>query len=140
MDRRLIVCGLVVALASLLLGLLVHGVLLRGAYAALAGGGLLRTTGAQGFLPWLLAAHALSGFGLAWLYRQVAPHGERSLTRGLRFGAGMALAAVLPSTMLAYALQPWPAALAYAQLLYGTASMLVLGMLLGYLHPRRTSL
>ncbi len=140
MDKRFVVCGLVVSLASLLLGLLVHGMLLRADYAALAASGFVRGGNAQDFLPYVFGAHALSGFGLTWLYRQISPRGERSLTRGLRFGAGMVLAAVLPGVLALYALQPWPAALVHRQMLYGSAAMLVLGLLLGYLQPRRAHL
>ncbi len=140
MDKRFVVCGLVVALTSLLLGLLVHGVLLRADYAALVASGFVRGDDARAHLPYVFAAHALSGFGLTWLYRQISPRGERSLTRGLRFGAGMVLAAVLPGALALYSLQPWPAALVHKQMLYGSAAMLVLGLLLGYLQPRRPHL
>lgn len=140
MDKRFVVCASVVALMSLLLGLLVHGVLLRSDYAGLAAAGLLRGADARGHLAYVVAAHLSAGFGLTWLYRQVAPHGERSLTRGLRFGAGMVLAAVLPGALLLFAMQPWPAGLVVAQTLCTAGSTLVLGLLLGYLNPRRTSL
>ena len=95
---------------------------------------------AQAFLPYMLAAHLLIGFGMTWLYRQVAPQGESSLVRGLRFGAGFALAATIPGYLIYYAVQPWPPALIHKQMLYGTAVALVLGMLLGYLQPRRVVL
>lgn len=140
MDKRFFVCAAVVAVTSLLLGLLVHAVLLRADYAALAAQGLLRAAAAPDSLACFVAAHLLAGAGLTWLYRQIAPHGERSIVRGLRFGLGMVLATVLPAVLAAYAMQPWPMALACKQALYGSAAMLVLGLLLGYLQPRRTSL
>ena len=62
------------------------------------------------------------------------------MTRGLRFGAGFATAATLPGYMIYYAVQPWPAALVHKQMLFGTAAVLVLGLLLGYLQPRRVAL
>lgn len=136
MDKRFVVCALVVSLMSLLLGLLVHGVLLRDPSAAL--GGLMRGAEASAYLPQLIAAHPSAGFGLTWLYRQIAPHGERSLTRGLRFGMAMVLAAVLPGALLVHTLQPAPVVL--TQALYASVAMLVLGLLLGYLNPRRASL
>ena len=138
MDRRFLVCGLVVAVAALLLDVLVHGVLLRADYQALAGSGLARgQEDAQALLPYVIAAHLLIGYGMTWLYRQIEPVGESSLARGLRFGFGFALAATLPACLISYAVQPWPATLVHKQMLYGTLVVLVLGMLLGYLHPRR---
>ena len=141
MDKRFLVCGLVVSVAALLLDFLIHGVLLRADYQALVPSGFVRgPEDSQAFLPYMLAAHVLIGFGMTWLYRQVMTAGERSLTRGLRFGAGFALAATIPGYLIYYAVQPWPAALVHKQMLFSTAAVMVLGMLLGYLHPRRVVL
>ena len=141
MDKRFLVCGLAVSLAALALGFLVHGVLLRDDYLALAGSGLVRgPEDGRGFVPLIVLAHTLAGFGMTWLYRQVVPAGERSMARALRFAAAFAIAATLPAGLVAYAVQPWPTGMVAAQLVYSTASVLVLGLLLGYLHPRRSAL
>lgn len=141
MDKRFWICGIVVSVMALLLDFLIHGVLLRGDYDALVGSGFVRAPQeADGYLPYMVAAHLLIGFGMTWLYRQVSPAGESSLVRGLRFGAGFALAATIPGYLIYYAVQPWPAALVHKQMLFGTAAVLVLGMLLGYLQPRRVVL
>lgn len=141
MDKRFWICGFVVALVALLLDFCVHGVLLRGDYQALAETGFVRgPDNAAAFMPWMVAAHLLVGFGMTWLYRQVMPAGERSLTRGLRFGAAFAIAATVPGCLVYYAVQPWPAALVVKQMLLGTGVVMVLGMLLGYLQPRRVVL
>lgn len=141
MDKRFWVCGLVVSVAALLLDFLVHGVLLQADYQELVASGFVRGRDeADAFLPYMVAAHLLIGYGMTWLYRQVAPAGERSLTRGLRFGAAFAIAATLPGYLIYYAVQPWPATLIHKQMLFGAAVVLVLGMLLGYLQPRRTTL
>ena len=151
MDKRCWICGLVVSVAALLLDFLVHGVLLQADYQALVTNGFVRGQDEAGaFMPYMVAAHLLIGYGMTWLYRQIMPvqsrpiqsrpAGERSLTRGLRFGAAFAIAATLPGYLIYYAVQPWPAALVHKQMLLGTAVVLVLGMLLGYLQPRRTTL
>lgn len=141
MDKRFVVCGLVMSVAAMLLDMLIHGVLLRPDYQALVPGGFVRGPAeAQAYLPYMIAAHVLIGFGMTWLYRQVMSAGERSLTRGLRFGAGFGLAATLPGYLIYYAVQPWPASLVHKQMALATAAVLVLGMLLGYLHPRRVVL
>lgn len=141
MDKRFWICGLVVSIAALLLDFLIHGVLLQADYAALAPSGFVRgPDDAQAHLPYMLAAHVLIGFGLTWLYRQVTvPHGA-PLSQGLRFGAAFALAATIPGYLVYYAVQPWPAALVHKQMLFSAAAMLVLGLLLAYLQPRRVVL
>ena len=146
MNKRFLVCGIVVSLTALVLDFFVHGVLLRGDYQALAETGFVRgPDNAVSFMPWMVAAHILIGFGMTWLYQQITPAqsrptGERSLTRGLRFGAGFAIAATLPGYLIYYAVQPWPTALVIKQMVFGTCVVMVLGMLLGYLQPRRVVL
>jgi len=46
----------------------------------------------------------------------------------------------LPGYLIYYAVQPLPAALVQKQMLYGTATMLALGMLLAWLNPGRRTL
>lgn len=146
MDKRFWICGLVVSLVALLLDFFVHGVLLRGDYPRLAVTGFVRGPEAgASFMPWMVLAHVLIGFGMTWLYQQITPAqgrpgGERSLTRGLRFGAAFALAATVPGYLIYYAVQPWPAALIVKQVVLGAGVVMVLGMLLGYLQPRRVVL
>lgn len=141
MDKRFWICGLVVFVAALLLDFLIHGLLLRGDYEALVGSGFVRgPDDARAFMPYMVIAHLLIGFGMTWLYRQVAPQGESSLARGLRFGLAFAIAATLPGYLIYYAVQPWPAVLVHKQMLFSSLAVLVLGMLLGYLNPRRAAL
>lgn len=141
MDKRFWVCGLLVSIAALLLDFLVHGVLLQGDYDPLVARGLMRAPAdAQHYLPWMLAAHLLIGYGLTWLYRQGVDRNRGNLAQGLRFGAAIALVATLPGYLIYYAVQPLPAALVHKQLLFGTASTLLLGLLLGWLQPGRKAL
>ncbi len=141
MDKRFWVCSLVVAVAALLLDFLVHGVLLQGDYQALVARGVMRTPeDAQGYMPWMLGAHLLIGYGMTWLYRQRGDRGRPDLVHGLRFGAGFALAATIPGYLIYYAVQPLPAALVGRQVLYATIVTLLLGLLLAWLQPGRKAL
>ena len=141
MDKRFWVCGFVVALVALLLDALVHGVLLHGDYDALVGRGLMRAPGdAQHYLPYMLAAHLLIGYGLTWLYRQGIDRTRPNLGQGLRFGAAIAAVATVPGYLIYYAVQPLPASLVHKQLVFGVAEMLLLGLLLAWLQPGRKAL
>ena len=141
MDKRFWVCGLLVAVAALLLDILVHGVLLQGDYDALVARGLMRAQAdAQGYMPWMLGAHLLIGYGLTWLFRQAGDRGRPDLGHGLRFGAGFAAAATIPGYLIYYAVQPLPQALVGKQVLYSTIATLLLGLLLGWLQPGRKAL
>src|SRR5690606_11497631 len=139
MDKRFWICGTVVSFAALLLTFLVHGVLLASDYAALAHDYRDARDGARQ-LPWMLLAHALLGFAMTWIFSHGFAHDRHVLRQGLRFGLAMALVAAVPACLLAYAAQPLPAGLVARQAAFGTASMLLLGLLLAWLQPRRSAL
>ncbi len=139
MDKRFWVCGAVMTFAALVLTLLVHAVLLGGHYAEL--GAMYRDAGdgARRF-GWLLFAHALVGHAMTWVFAHGFDRGRPTLAQGLRFGLAMALFGPVPATLLQYAMQPLPGALAVRQAVLGTLAMMLLGMLLAWLQPRRVAL
>lgn len=140
MDKRFWVCGILVSIAAMLLDFLVHAVLLQGDYNALPAG-MMRTLEDQAhYLPYMLAAHLLIGFGLTWLYRKGVDHGKTALGQGLRFGAAVAALSTIPGYLVYYAVQPLPATLVIKQVIFGTVAMLLLGLLLAWLNPGRKTL
>lgn len=141
MDKRFWICGAIMSLAALLLDFLIHGLLLQADYDALVPGGFVRAPAdAQRYLPYMLAAHVLIGFGLTWLFGMVSAGRRANASLGLRFGAAVAVLATLPGYLIYYAVQPWPATLVHKQMLLGTIAMLLLGLLVAYLQPRRVVL
>lgn len=138
MDKRFWICGTIMSLAALLLDFLIHGVLLQPDYNALVPSGFVRgPDDAQRYFPYMLAAHVLIGFGLTWLFRMVSAGRRATASLGLRFGAAVAVLATVPGYLIYYTVQPWPAALVHKQMLLGTIAMLLLGLLVAYLQPRR---
>lgn len=138
MDKRFWICGVVMSMAAMVLDIVIHGLLLKHDYAALASTGFVRgpEAGAR-YLPWMLLAHVGIGFGLTGLYRAFHPAPTSDVRQGLRFGALMALAATVPGYLICYAVQPWPAMLVAKQIALSVVAMLLLGLLLAWLQPRR---
>jgi hypothetical protein len=136
MDKRFWVCGLVMSIAALLLGFIVHGLLLAPDYAAL--GAMFRSDDdSRHYVHWMVLAHVLIGFSMTWIYARGFSDGPPSSAQGLRFGLAMALFSTVPGYLIYYAVQPLPAALVIKQLLFGMATMLLLGLLVAWLQPRR---
>lgn len=136
MDKRFWICGLVVSIAALLLGFIVHGLLLAPDYAAL--GAMYRSdVDSQRYMHWMLVAHVLIGYAMTWIHAQGFSGGKPSATQGLRFGLAMALFSVVPGYLIHYAVQPLPAALVAKQVAFGIVVMLLLGLLVAWLQPRR---
>jgi len=141
MDKRFWICGLIVSIAALLLDFLVHGLLLQGDYNALVTQGVMRAPDdAAHYMPYMIGAHLLIGYGLTWLYRHGVDNGKPAVGQGLRFGLAVAVMATIPGYLIYYAVQPLPAMLVHKQMLLGTVAMLLLGLLLAFLNPGRRTL
>lgn len=136
MDKRFWICGIVVAAAGLILGFIVHGLLLRADYQALAS--LYRTQDqANAQAAWILPAYLLLGLAMTWLYRRMPASDGVDLGRGARFGLAVALVSYVPWHMLAFVAQPLPLSLMLRQIALDSVAMVLLGMLLAWLQPHR---
>jgi hypothetical protein len=151
MRKRFWVCGIVVSIVALLLDYLIHGVLLRADYAGLVAGGLMRAPeDAAAYVPYMLAAHLLIGYGLTWLYMHfdgamrnallVGDARRSPALDGLQFGAAIAVMSTIPGYLVYYAVQPLPASLVHKQMIFSAIAMLLLGWLLSWLNPGRRTL
>ena len=108
MDKRFWICGLLVAIAAMVLGFVVHGVLLKQDYAALVGQLVRAPEDANRHLPAMLAADLCIGFAMTWLHRQIPAHAGSALRAGVRFGLAVALVSVVPQFLIYYTIQPLP--------------------------------
>ncbi|QDW66178.1 hypothetical protein [Luteimonas granuli] len=139
MDKRFWICGIVVGAAGLLFGFLVHGLLLRGEYQALAA--LYRSPEqANAQAAWIVPAYLLLGLAMTWLYRRMPASDGIDLARGARFGLAVALVSYVPGHMLAFVAQPLPLSLMLRQVALDLVAMVLLGMLLAWLQPHRRAL
>lgn len=139
MDKRFWICGAVVSFAALVLTFVVHAFLLGGHYQEL--GAMYRDAddGARRF-GWLLFAHALLGYAMTWVFARGFDGDRNTPGQGLRFGLAMALFGPVPAIGLQYAMQPVPGGLIVRQAVLAILAMMLLGLLLAWLHPRRREL
>ncbi|TDK33657.1 hypothetical protein [Luteimonas terrae] len=136
MDKRFWICGFTIAATALALAFIVHGVLLRADYLALAH--LFRPQAdANTQIGWILLAYASLGLAMTWLYRWLPPPDRSKRWHGARFGLAIALVSFVPWHLLAHAGQPFPLSLALKQIGFDVIAMLLLGLLLAWLQPHR---
>jgi len=136
MGKRFWICSILVSVAAMVLGLVVHGLLLRGDYIAHAD--LYRSqVESSARAPWVLAAYALIGFAMTWLYYRLHDSDQVQLRNGLEFGLAIGLVSFVPWHMLVYVAQPLPLSLMLRQSLLDLVAAGLLGMLLAWLRPRR---
>ncbi|MGH8077735.1 MAG: hypothetical protein ACREPE_10465 [Lysobacter sp.] len=138
MDKRFWISGVVMSIAALLLGFIVHAVLLKPDYLLLPN--IMRSEGdSQRYFHYLVIGHVLIGFAMTWIYRQGVDSGRGVLGQGLRFGLAMALFSTVPGYLIYYAVEQLPAALVHKQLIFASIGMLLLGVLVAFLNPRRAA-
>jgi hypothetical protein len=128
MSKRFWISVVVMFIATMALGFVVHGMLLGRDYAALTPK-LFRAEGdAQKYFPMMLLAHVFMAIGITWLYR-----GGRSSRpwagQGVRFGLALAFYAVVPTYLIYFAVQPTPGELVAKQIVFDTICAVILGVI-----------
>ncbi|GAB3377582.1 hypothetical protein [Lysobacter fragariae] len=136
MDKRFWISGVVMTIATMLLGFVVHGLLLANDYNALVGTVMRSQEEANGLMQWMMIADVCIGFAMTWIYRQGITGGRSTLAQGVRFGIAVAFLTVIPQFLIYYVVSAMPAALVHKQLIFDSLRMVVLGVLVAYLNPR----
>jgi hypothetical protein len=137
MDKRFWISGVVMTIATALLGFVVHGLLLADDYNTLVGTVMRSPEEANGLMQWMLLADACIGFAMTWIYRQGV--GTRAtLGQGVRFGIAVAFLTVIPQFLVYWVVTNMPAAIVHKQLVFDSMRMLLLGVLVACLNPRRS--
>ena len=126
MNKRFIVSVVAIFFASMILGMVVHGMLLGPDYARLTA--LFRgEQDQQQHFPWMVLAHVIMAIGFTWVYR-AGRDARPWLGQGARFGLAIAMLSVIPGYLIYYAVQPMPGDLVVKQVVFDTISMVLLGI------------
>ena len=132
MQKKFVISVVVMFIASMLLGFVVHATLLNSAYTKLPN--LFRPEAdAQGYFAFMLAAHLLIAIGFTWIYRQ-GKEDKPWLTQGLRFGAAVAVMMTIPTYLIYYAVQPMPSDLVAQQIAYDSIAVLIMGIVVAWVN------
>ena len=134
MDTRFWISGIVISVLAFAFGFLVHGVLLGGDYASLAGTVFRAPEDAHRHLGYLASAHLLFGFAFTWIYRQGKTPGASTLGQGVRFGLAVVALMTIPTYLIYYAVQPIPGTLAAKQIVFDGIAVVIMGIVAAYLN------
>lgn len=131
MNRKLLFAWLIVFIAWMVGGFVVHGTLLAADYAQLSN--LFRPEAeAQQHFPLMALAHVMLAGAFVWIYSRGVENAPW-LPQGLRFGLAVAFLTVVPTYIIFYVVQPMPSALVVKQIVYDTIVMVLLGALAAFL-------
>ena len=131
MDKKFILSFIVIFVVSMILGFITHGWALSDEYQAT---GLMRPEAeAEGFIGWMLLAHAIIAFAFVAIYRR-GHEAKPWLAQGVRFGLLMALFGAVGIYLIYYAVQPVPGMLVFRQAVYDTINFMILGVLVAWMY------
>jgi hypothetical protein len=129
MNKRFVISVVVVFVASMVLGMVVHGMLLGADYGKLVAAGLFRAPeDAQKHFPYMLLAHVFLAIGYTWIYRKGRDISRPWFQQGARFGIAVALITVIPTYLIYFAVQPMPVELVAKQIVLDFIAVLALGV------------
>ena len=132
MNKTFVVSVIVMFFVSTLMGFVVHGLLIGADYARLTS--LYRGHDDMMAHFWaLLLANFIWAIGFTWIYRQ-GRDSRPFVGQGLRFGAAVAVLAVIPTYLVYYAVQPNPADLVAQQIVFDTIAVVVMGVVVAALN------
>ena len=136
LSKRFLIAWVVLFVAWMVEGFVVHGTLLGGDYLELPQ--LFRTQAdAQGYFGWMVLAHIVMAGAFVWIYERGISADRPWLGQGVRFGVAVALLTVVPTYLIYYAVQPMPGAMVARQIVFDAIGVVALGAIVGWLHRRR---
>jgi hypothetical protein len=131
MNKKFLIAWVVMFVAYMALGIVVHGVLLKDDY--LATGMMRPEEEAQKLMHLMILAHVFLAGAFTWIYARGVEN-KPWLGQGLRFGLAVAILAVIPIYTIYYVVQPTPGELAVKQIVFDTIGTLILGALVAFLY------
>lgn len=133
MNAKFIISVVVLFIASMGLGFVVHGTLLGEYYAQLPD--LYRSMeDSQNYFGYMIAAHILIAIGLTWIYRMGHKPDQGWLGQGVRFGLAIAVVSTIPLYMIYYAVQNSTQDLAMMQIAYDVPAVVVMGIIAAFIN------
>ena len=134
MNKRFLVSVVVMFVATMAMGFLVHGYLLHNDYLRLTPNLFRSQQEAGSFFPYMLLAHVFLAIGWTWIYRQGRENGKPWLMQGVRFGLAVAVLSAIPVYLIYYAVQPMPSDLVAQQIVFETISCVILGVIVAFVN------
>ena len=132
MNKKFLISWLVVFVASMAGGFVVHVVLLGAGYAELPN--LFRSDAeSQQYFHLMLLAHVIMAGAFVWIYQR-GQENKPWLQQGVRFGIAVALLGPIPMYIIYYVVQPMPGSHVVQQMVYDGALMVLLGILTAFMN------
>ena len=132
MNRKFFIAWIVMFIAYMASGFIVHHALLSEDYLALPS--MFRSEeDAQPIFYLMIVAHVLMAGAFTWIYARGVEN-RPWLGQGLRFGFAVTMLCVVPLYMINYVVQPMPGMLVVKQIGFDGIVTLILGSIVAFLY------
>jgi len=132
MNKRFLIAWLAVFVAWMAGDFLVHGTLLNADYLQLAKIYRTQEESSQ-YFPWMILAHVLQAGAFTWIYAR-GTEAKPWVAQGARYGAAVALLAMVPGYLIYYVVQPLTGELVTKQIIFSSILMIVLGIIVAWFY------
>ncbi len=137
MNKKFLISWVVIFVVWMVGSFVVHGVLLGAAYADMPN--LMRPQAEQQeYFHWMLLAHIIMAGAFVWIYNR-GNEDKPWLQQGIRYGVAIALLAAVPVYMIYYAVQPIPGMHVVKQIIFDSALIVILGIVVAFLNKPQTA-
>jgi hypothetical protein len=131
-NKKFLIAWLVMFIAYMAGGFIVHAVLLHEDYLGLPN--LFRSDEESApYFYLMIIAHVTMAGAFTWIYARGVEN-RPWLGQGLRFGLAVALLCTVPLYMIYYVVQPMPGMLTVKQIAFDTIMTLALGAIVAFLY------
>ncbi len=132
MNRKFLLSVVVIFVLSMALGMLIHGMILRGDYAKLPN--LMRSeAAAQQLFGLMIVAQILFAAGFSWIYVK-GKEARPWLAQGFRYGLAVAVMMTIPMYLIYYVVMPFPSDLVAQQIVFESIAVVILGIVVACLN------
>jgi hypothetical protein len=132
MNGKFIIAVVVMFIAWMIEGFVVHGWLLAPEYMKVMS--LFRPETEQaGYLPYMLLAHLILAFAFVWIYVK-GKEAKPWAAQGARYGLMVSLLATTPTYLIYYAIQPMPGNVVLMQIVLDTIGSMLMGLIVAWLY------
>ena len=133
MNKQFVISVVVVFIAAMLAGFVVHGLLLHDDYSKLVPNVFRTPKDAEGHFVYMLAAHLSMAIGLTWVYRQ-GRNASPWLGQGVRFGLALSVLVTIPIYLIYFAVQPLPSDLVAKQIVFDGVANVFIGIVTAFMN------
>ena len=133
MNKKFLISWVVIFVVWQVGSFVVHGLLLGADYFSAEPNLMRPEAEQQAMMHWMLLAHAIMAGAFVWIYNR-GNEDKPWMQQGIRYGIAVALLAAVPVYLIYYAVQPTAGMIVVKQIVFDSALVILLGVIVAFLN------